>query len=158
MEVKIESISTGELVPHPANIRIYGKDQYIGDLLKSIEDCGILSPIIIDQDRRIIDGVRRWTASKVLELETVPCEIREFVNEDSAVSAILAYNRYRQKTPKQVFNESRELKRIETERARQRQEATRFGSANGYAEFGGTEGEVREIVSRARSNPYLVKM
>jgi len=120
MEGKIESILTGELVPHPANIRIYGKDPYVGDLLKSIKDWGILHQIIIDQDRRIIDGVRRWTASKILELETVPCEIREFENEDLAVSAILTYNRYRQKTPRQIFNESRELKRIETEKAQRR--------------------------------------
>ena len=53
-------------------------------------------------------------------METVPCEIRELGNEDSAISAILTYNRYRQKTPRQIFNESRELKRMETEKAQKR--------------------------------------
>ena len=54
MEGKIESIPIVELIPHPANIRIYGKDPYVGDLVKSIEDCGILRPIIIDKDNSAV--------------------------------------------------------------------------------------------------------
>jgi len=90
---KIENIPTGELAPHPANLQIYGENQYVGDLVTSIREWGILHPIIIDQDKRIIDGVRRWMAAKALKLETVPCEIKEFENEDSSISAILTYNR-----------------------------------------------------------------
>ncbi len=129
MEVRIENIPTGELTPHPDNVRIYGEDPYIGDLLKSINEWGLLNPIVIDQDKRIIDGVRRWTATKTLKLETVPCKIRELKNEDSDISAILNYNRYRQKTPRQIFNESRELKRIETEKISKSEEG-------GGADFG----------------------
>jgi len=141
VEVKIESIPTGELVPHPDNVRIYGKDPYIGDLLKSIKDWGLLNPIVIDQDKRIIDGVRRWNAVKALKLETVPCQIREFENEESAISAILNYNRYRQKTPRQIFNESREIKRIETEKAQRRKREGKPISAEGL------KGQVRDFVS-----------
>lgn len=140
MEVRIENIPTGELNPHPDNLRIYGDDPYVGDLIKSIKEHGILRSIIIDQDKRIIDGVRRWQASKILELETVPCETREFENEDSAISAILTYNRYRQKTPRQIFNESREFKRIETEKAQKRKRGEVPISAQGKA-------KVRDIVS-----------
>ena len=104
MEVKVETIPTDELVPHSDNIRIYGEDTYIGDLLMSIRDCGILHLIIVDKDRRIIDGVRRWMATKALKLETIPCEISEFESEDSVISAILNYNKHGQKTPKQIFN------------------------------------------------------
>jgi len=147
LEVRIENIPIDELSPHPDNLRIYGENPYVLDLVTSIKEHGLLRPIIIDQDKRIIDGVRRWTASKNLELETVPCEIKEFEDKDSAISAILNYNIYRHKTPRQVFNESREVKRIETEKARKRQEATRFGSEKGNAEVGGTEGNVRDIVA-----------
>ena len=147
MEVRIENIPIDELSPHPDNLRIYGENPYVWNLVTSIKEHGLLRPIVIDQDKRIIDGVRRWTASMNLELETVPCETREFEDKDSAISAILNYNIYRHKTPRQIFNESREVKRIETERARKRQEATRFGSEKGDAEVGGAEGNVRDIVA-----------
>ncbi len=88
MEVRIENIPTGELTPHPDNVRIYGENPYVWDLVTSIKEHGLLRPIVIDQDKRIINGVRRWTASKNLELETVPCEIKEFRDKDSAISAI----------------------------------------------------------------------
>ena len=119
MEVRVENIPIDDLSPHPDNLRIYGEDPYVGDLVTSIKEHGLLRPIIIDQDKRIIDGVRRWTASKNLKMKTVPCEIKEF-DEESAISAILTYNRYRQKTPRQIFNESQELKKIETEKAQKR--------------------------------------
>jgi len=141
VENNVESIPADELVPHPDNVRIYGEDPYVGDLLKSIRDWGILHPIVVDQDRRIIDGVRRWTAANALKLETVPCETREFENEDSAISAILNYNRYRQKTPRQIFNESRELKRIEAEKAQKRKRKGKPISAEGL------KGQVRDIVA-----------
>lgn len=82
MEVRIENIPIDELSPHPDNLRIYGENPYVGDLVTSIRDQGLLRPIIIDQDKRIIDGVRRWTAIKTLGFKTVPCEIRELGNED----------------------------------------------------------------------------
>ena len=140
MEIRVENIPIDELSPHPDNLRIYGEDPYVGDLVSSIKEHGLLRPIIIDQDKRIIDGVRRWTASKTLKKKTVPCEIRELENEDSAISAILTYNRYRQKTPRQVFNESIELKRLETEKAQKRMKGGVPISAQGLK-------KVRDIVS-----------
>ena len=83
MEVRIENIPIDELSPHPDNLRIYGENPNVWDLVTSIREQGLLRPIIIDQDKRIIDGVRRWMASKKLKMETVPCEIRELGNGDS---------------------------------------------------------------------------
>ena len=79
MEVRVENIPIDELSPHPNNLRIYGENPYVGDLVTSIKEHGLLRPIIIDQDKLIIDGVRRWTASKTLGLETVPCEVKELI-------------------------------------------------------------------------------
>ncbi len=143
MEFRIENIPIDELIPHPDNLRIYGENHNVGDLVTSITEHGLLRPLIIDQDKRIIDGVRRWTASKILKKKTIPCETRELVEEDSAISSILTYNRYRQKTPKQIFNESRELKKLETEKAKKRMKKEKDVpiSAQGHA-------KVRDIVSR----------
>ena len=47
MKVRIEKIPTVELSPHPDNLRIYGENPYVGDLIKSIEEHGLLRPIII---------------------------------------------------------------------------------------------------------------
>lgn len=58
----------------------------------------------------------------------------------TAISAILTYNRYRQKTPRQIFNESRELKRMEPEKAQKRMKEGVPISAQGLK-------KVRDIVS-----------
>ncbi len=142
MEVRIENIPIGELTPHPDNLRIYGDNLYVGDLVTSIKEHGLLRPLIIDQDKLIIDGVRRWTALKILKMKNVPCEIRELGDEKSVISAILAYNRYRQKTPRQIFNESRELKRMETEKAKKRMKKKKGTPISAQV-----KAEVRDIVS-----------
>jgi len=141
LEVRIENIPIDDLSPHPDNLRIYGENPYVGDLVTSIKEHGILRSIIIDQDKHIIDGVRRWTASKKLNMKTIPCEIKELENGDSAISAILTYNRYRQKNSRQIYNESRELKRIETEKAQKRMKEGVPISAQGLK-------KVRDIVSK----------
>lgn len=116
----IVELSPDELKLHPINAKIYGPID-VSDLLESIKKFGILRSLIITKEKTIIDGHRRWTAAKQLGLRTVPCEIREFEDEDSEALAIIEYNRYRIKTPRQIYNEGLVIERIEKKRAKQRQ-------------------------------------
>jgi len=117
---KVKEIQTDSLTPHPKNIELYGKNQSISDILPLVEEHGIKRHLIIDQHNQIVDGVRRWLCAVHLGIETVLCETKEYESDEEIVQDILIYNRYRIKTPRQIFLESRELKRIEIEKARRR--------------------------------------
>lgn len=53
----------------------------IGDLEESIKDKGILQPITITPERKLIAGERRLRAALSAGMETVPCVIREVTGE-----------------------------------------------------------------------------
>lgn len=148
---EIKEIQTDSLRPHPKNIELYGVDQPIGDILPLVEEFGIKRHLIIDQHNQIVDGVRRWLCAVHLGIETVFCEAKNYESDDEVVQDILLYNRYRIKTARQIFLESRELKRIETEKARLRIESTQIKGGRvlpqGPAEDRLSLGQVRDILA-----------
>ena len=64
-----------ELKDHPQNALLYGKDESIEDLIKSIRANGMLEPLLITKDGRIISGHRRYRAALALGLTEVPVRI-----------------------------------------------------------------------------------
>src|SRR2546427_8174941 len=63
--------SIHELTEHPLNKTIYGDNQPDKELLDSIRNVGVLSPIIVNKDRQILSGTRRWKALKILAEEGI---------------------------------------------------------------------------------------
>ena len=63
-------IDTSSLKPHPLNSKIYSNGNTI-DLEVSIQENGLLDPIVITKDNTIISGHRRWNACKNIGLENV---------------------------------------------------------------------------------------
>jgi len=108
-----------DLIPHPISIKLYG-DNHIDDLVESIREFGILTPLTITNANKIISGHRRWRSALVLELDTLPVEIKTYVNELAEKRGILEYNRQREKTFSQKMNEADLLKDIVGEEAKQR--------------------------------------
>lgn len=45
------------------------------ELIKSIQSQGILKPLIITEECKILDGTRRWLAAIILNLTMIPCYI-----------------------------------------------------------------------------------
>lgn len=132
------------LLPHEKNLDIYGVgDPDVTDLLPSIATKGILRPLIVtprdEETYWIVDGVRRWTAAIDLGLETVPCLIKHYDSEDELVLDIIDYNRYRRKTPRQMYMEAMTLWPIFAEEARARMLAGTLSPT-------GLKGETAEIV------------
>ena len=111
------------LIPNQYSEGIYGEDGF-HDLLESIKALGILQPLHVTVEGRIISGHRRWRAARVAHQEGVPVPIpviRESYNsKPDECQAVIEFNRYRIKTGQQLYNEGKALKEIEAVRAQER--------------------------------------
>ena len=100
-----------ELSPHPENVKIYN-DHADADLVASVQAKGIINPLLITFDNRIINGHRRHDAALKAGLFQVP--VIEFPSHDELdiLEALIESNRQRLKTSEQVGREYEALKTI----------------------------------------------
>ena len=70
MQIPIASIQ-----PHPLNESIYGEitEEDVADLIQSIEDVGLLEPIVINSRNQCISGHRRLQACRFSGMESIEC-------------------------------------------------------------------------------------
>jgi site-specific DNA-cytosine methylase len=122
--------SVNELKPHPLNEKVYGSPKLDRKLIESIVKVGILQPIIIDRNKQILAGHRRWEACTMIAERRpnkdfrIPATI--FSGSDfQAEQLIIESNRQRVKTPEQKAREFKELRRIEAALAKERMLAGR---------------------------------
>lgn len=99
MKLKIEYLSTDELIPYANNPR--NNDEAVDYVANSIRQFGFKVPIIIDKDKNIVAGHTRLKAAKKLGIKEVPCIIADDLTEqqidafrlaDNKVSEIAAWN------------------------------------------------------------------
>lgn len=68
-----------------AELRLEGRFrqdlQNIDELKESIEEKGLLQPITISPDKRVLAGGRRYTACSMLGMEKIPCVVRDTNSE-----------------------------------------------------------------------------
>jgi len=167
-EAKPGEISTRDpitLKPHPLSTRLYGvidpleisgwqadmpargsviQRMDTTDLLESIDRCGILMPLVINEDGIIISGSRRWKAALQVGLTSVPVEVRSFKNEIEEKQAILDYNQNREKTFSQKMREAELLEEIVGRRAKRRMLAGRRNPTLIFGEGGSAKRHHRE--------------
>lgn len=72
MEMEIKKIK-----PSPNNPRYVFDQKAIEDLTETIKNQGVIHPIEIDENNVIICGERRWRASKLAGLKTIPVTIKK---------------------------------------------------------------------------------
>lgn len=109
----IRKMNPLELKPHPLNRRIYGHDKPDPDLVRSIQEHGVLEQLVILRDGTIISGHRRWKAALACEpVPKIPCQIVGYASKLDEQEALIEYNRQRRKTFSQLMNEAQELERI----------------------------------------------
>ena len=80
MDDQIIQISVEELQPNPLQPRGVITPESLVDLVDSIKEHGILEPLVIAKTPagfQIIAGERRWRASKLAGIKTIPAIIRE---------------------------------------------------------------------------------
>lgn len=149
---RIEWRAPSELSPHPLNARLYGEG-VDGALRDSIKENGIIDPLLITAANVIISGHRRHAAAVVLQLKKVPVLVYNLTDEAEIELAVITANAQRERTNVMKARECRELNRIETERAkhRQQQSAVNTNAKLGRSTDAETVGEtIPESSGRAR--------
>lgn len=171
---EIEYLDPDSLEPHPLNDDVYG-DRTDPDeaLLSSIEDLGVVEPIVADPQPEagelndqptVISGHRRTEAAKKVGLKQVPVRFVRLETDLERRERLLAHNQNRDKSFSQKLREAEEFERIERERARQRQGARTDiveNSSQGDEEasstdedFGKTRDKVAETVGIGSGRTY----
>src|SRR5215831_10387574 len=99
---------TTTLTPHPENKKIYGESADAA-FLQSVAAKGVLVPLVITYDNRIISGHRRWAAAQAVKLAAVPVSVFRSHDELDILEALIDANRQRVKTNEQVGREAAAL-------------------------------------------------
>jgi protein gp37/ParB-like chromosome segregation protein Spo0J len=116
----METRKISDLRRHPMNAEIYG-DVPDAEFVESIREKGVLTPIIVTSENRVISGHRRVAACKQLGISEVPVDVRTYESESAAITALIHSNRQRAKTNEQRAREAAALEGIEREEAKRRQ-------------------------------------
>ena len=86
--IKIEKIKAGRFQPRSN----FNKEK-LDELTNSIKNQGVLSPILVRElglnEFEVIAGERRLRASKMAELETIPCLVDQKQDQDALISALI---------------------------------------------------------------------
>ncbi len=87
MELKITDIMSNEDQP-----RKHFSDEALNSLADSIREHGVVQPIIVrklDEGYQIVAGERRWRASRLAGLRTVPVIVKDFTNVEVMEVALI---------------------------------------------------------------------
>ena len=85
-------IAISEIIPNPTQPRTQFDDEALQELASSIRQLGVIQPITVKRDGTryiIISGERRWRASQMVGLETLPAYIREADDENLHAMALV---------------------------------------------------------------------
>lgn len=100
----ILDVPLSRICPSPENDAIYRPadptDPGLQSLARDIEEKGVLEPLVLTRDHYILSGHRRFAASRLAGLQTVPCRFVDFarVGNDDFPRLLAAYNQQRVKT------------------------------------------------------------
>ncbi len=103
-------LKVSELSHHPLNQEIYDLSN-IDDLANSIQEMGVLQPLVINQFNQVVSGNRRLCAIRQLGLEEVECELVQ-IDENLVAKYLVHYNKQRVKTCKEILKEYEVLRLV----------------------------------------------
>ena len=90
---EMAEVAIAEIIPNPLQPRHTFDDEALAELSASIATLGVIQPITLrrrnDGKYTIISGERRWRASQMAGLETMPAYIREVDDEDLHAMALV---------------------------------------------------------------------
>ena len=85
-------IAISAIIPNPTQPRTQFDDEALQELASSIRQLGVIQPITVKKQGEqyiIISGERRWRASQIVGLETLPAYIREADDENLHAMALV---------------------------------------------------------------------
>ena len=81
-----------DITPNPRQPRTVFDEDALNELVHSIKEIGLLQPIVVRRvgaGYELVAGERRWRASQLAGLETIPAIIRETADDDLLRDALL---------------------------------------------------------------------
>ncbi|MEQ1824049.1 MAG: ParB/RepB/Spo0J family partition protein [Fimbriimonadaceae bacterium] len=92
-DLSASEISVDSIVPNPRQPRLHFNEEALEDLANSIKQVGVLQPLvvrpIVEGKYELIAGERRFRASKLAGLKTVPIIVRSAGNQQSLEIALI---------------------------------------------------------------------
>ena len=89
---RIKEIEVDLICPNPNQPRKIFEKEKLEELAESIKKYGVIQPIIVKKENdiyTIIAGERRWRASKIANISTIPCIIRDIENKNASEIALI---------------------------------------------------------------------
>lgn len=90
---RMAEIAISDIIPNPTQPRTQFDDEALQELAASIRQLGVIQPITVKKSEDgkyiIISGERRWRASQVVGLESLPAYIREADDENLHAMALV---------------------------------------------------------------------
>jgi ParB family chromosome partitioning protein len=151
--VGVRIIAVDRIEPNPEQPRLAFNEESLLELSASVKEHGILQPILVrplDAGRyQLIAGERRWRASKLAGLDTIPALIED-IDDDTALEIAIIENLQREDIS--PLDEAAMYERMVHEHGYSiRKLADKLGKDKGYLEnrlrLADAPAEVRELVS-----------
>ena len=149
----VRNIEVDHIVPNPDQPRMVIDQATIEELAASIREHGVLQPILVrpldDNQFQLIAGERRWRASKVAGLSTIPALVED-IDDDTALEIAIIENLQREDLS--PLDEAAMYDRMVREHGYSvRRLAQKLGKDKGYLEnrlrLADAPPEIRELVS-----------
>ena len=151
--VGVRIVHVDRIEPNPEQPRLAFNQETLDELAASIREHGVLQPILVrpigPNTYQLIAGERRWRASKLAGLETIPALIEE-IDDDTALEISIIENLQREDIS--PLDEAAMYDRMVREHGYSiRKLADKLGKDKGYVEnrlrLSDAPAEVRELVS-----------
>ena len=151
--VGVRIVPVDHIDPNPQQPRVVFEEDALGELAASIREHGVLQPILVrptgPNQYQIVAGERRWRASRLAGLTSIPALIEE-IDDDTALEISIIENLQREDlTP---LDEAAMYDRMVHQHGYSiRKLAEKLGKDKGYLEnrlrLAGAPDEIRELVS-----------
>ena len=122
---RLLELSPDKIVPNPAQPRLDFPQDELLQLAESIRQNGVLQPILVRRDRDryvLVAGERRWRASRMAGLKTIPAIVQELSPQDGAVLALIENM---QRSDLNFFEEAAAIYALMQDRAMTQEETAR---------------------------------
>ncbi len=90
--LKVEYVTTSELIPYARNSRTHTEEQ-VAQIASSIREFGFTNPVLIDKENSIIAGHGRVSAAHLLKMKSLPCIRLEHLTETQRKAYVIADNK-----------------------------------------------------------------
>ncbi len=151
---QIRDIPVTKILPNPAQPRLSYEEDSLAELADSIREHGVLQPILVrpaGTQFELIAGERRWRASRIAGLETIPAVVLEY-DEETALEVSIIENLQREDVS--PLEEAAMYRKMLVLGYSIRQLAAKIGKDKGYVEnrlrLADAPPEVRDLVAGRR--------